>query len=321
MSATENRRRPLVVCVGGSTVDVSAQLLSPQLLSDSSNPVTTARSFGGVARNIADALSKTPAGLDVRLITAVGGVEGSPGQPDTIGAALLGDLRAMGVGVDHTLVSGAHSTATYIAVLNPGGELVYGFADCGIIEAALTPEHVTARLSELPRPIDMIVIDANLSCAAMQAVAQFAIEHSTPLWLEPTSPEKFRRAFPHLAYFTYISPSATEHDLLRTENFSSDALPQVIFRTKGSLGVDIVSPRSEFPPLSLPAHALPAAPVSVTGAGDCLVAGCIAYLLSHPTEPRPSSLRHAALYGMQCASASIVCASPVPASLPPMSPP
>jgi pseudouridine kinase len=72
-----------VVCVGGATVDriYRAQAL---LRLGTSNPVTSVRSFGGVARNVAESLGRL--GTEVALVSAVG--------DDENGRALTAHLAA-----------------------------------------------------------------------------------------------------------------------------------------------------------------------------------------------------------------------------------
>ena len=304
-----------VVCIGGSTIDINARLLVEDLVEDGSNPVRATKAFGGVARNIAEAIIRCSPDIDVSLITSVGA---SPeGAPDIMGQAILNHLQQLGVDVVHTCCSAEHQTGTFIAALRPSGELLYGFADCSIVEQTLTPEFLECALSQISQqPISMIMCDANLCVSAIEFLAHYADTHHIPLWFEPTSPEKFKRAFSSLSSLTFVSPSNNEYELLM-QTHGASTLPRIIIHTQGSSGARIIFPRSpEIPPIAVPASPLPGPAVAMTGAGDCLVAGFVAYYLQHPDQPYTTRLSNSLVYATKCASASILCADPVPLSFP-----
>src|SRR5918993_2601750 len=113
-----------VVCVGGATVDriYRAQAL---LRLGTSNPVTSARSFGGVARNVAESLGRL--GTEVALVSVVG--------DDENGRALTAHLAGLGVNVSSIQAIPGRTTAEYVAVIEPTGELAFGLADMTVFEA------------------------------------------------------------------------------------------------------------------------------------------------------------------------------------------
>ncbi len=113
-----------VCCIGGITLD-RALLLRDSAILGTSNPASSHRSCGGVARNVAENLAR----LSVRcqLIGVVGN--------DEAGRAVVRETA--GQGVDTSLVATRKdgTTGSYSAVMQPDGELLIGVADMDIFEA------------------------------------------------------------------------------------------------------------------------------------------------------------------------------------------
>lgn len=110
-----------VVCVGGATVDRTYRA-QKVLRPGTSNPVTSARSFGGVARNVAESLARL--GTRVAWVSAVG--------DDESGRFLLAHLAGIGIDVSHVRTVPGRATAEYVAVVEPSGELAIGLADMAV---------------------------------------------------------------------------------------------------------------------------------------------------------------------------------------------
>ena len=105
----------MILCVGGAVVDRKYTLTS-HAVAATSNPAVATTSWGGVARNVAENLARL--GVPVSLVSRVG--------DDAAGADLLRHTAAAGVDVSGVLVGG--TTAEYVAVLDPAGDLVLGVA-------------------------------------------------------------------------------------------------------------------------------------------------------------------------------------------------
>ncbi|MBS7455099.1 carbohydrate kinase family protein [Microvirga sp. 3-52] len=117
------RETSRVVCIGGAAIDRKYRALTT-IRPGTSNPVTSERSFGGVARNVAENIARL--GIDVSLASIVG--------DDDNGRALVGDLTRLGIDTRHVTLSGVHATAEYVAVLQPDGELAVGLANMTIFD-------------------------------------------------------------------------------------------------------------------------------------------------------------------------------------------
>ena len=116
--------RPILT-IGGACVDRTYICTNPPSLG-TSNPVNSRRSLGGVARNVAESLSRL--GASVRLITAVGDDEG--------GWELARSFATCGIDAHGVMAIEGKTTAEYTAALWEG-ELFAGFADMDIFELSL----------------------------------------------------------------------------------------------------------------------------------------------------------------------------------------
>jgi pseudouridine kinase len=113
-----------IVCIGGALVDRKFHLDGA---SENGAPSACGRvvvSFGGVARNVAENLARL--GLRARLISLVG--------DDRDGGALLDDLVAHAIDASHVARVRGASTAQYLAVIDPAGELSFELADTTIFD-------------------------------------------------------------------------------------------------------------------------------------------------------------------------------------------
>jgi len=151
-----------VVCIGAAAVDLGLRLDSAPVLG-TSNIATAAQSLGGVARNVAELLARF--GAPTSLVTAVG--------DDPAGHALLARMAEQGVDVTNAAVVAGVSTAQYVAVLDPAGELVLGVNDMRVT-SALTAAAITAvPIAEA----DWVFAECNLDAEALEALLDAVHAH------------------------------------------------------------------------------------------------------------------------------------------------
>lgn len=192
---------PAVVVVGGAARDVVASM-SPMVpfKSGSSNPGKVRGSFGGVGRNISEQLSRL--GHAVTLCSAVGN--------DDDGRALLSHAARAGVDITRVRVVPEGTTASYVAVHGPGGDLVAGVANMDVLknigEAEVAALAGSVRLSQL------VVADGNISPAAFAALCRLCVSFGVPLFFEPTSDHKCLLPLlaNSLSLIDVIKPNASE---------------------------------------------------------------------------------------------------------------
>ena len=159
-----------VVVVGGMVLDVQASPgPGPSLLRGTTTPGTVRQTPGGVGRNIAEGLFRaSPPGAPPPFLLSVVG-------DDLAGGALLEAWRNLG----HTLsaagvrVCAGAATPAVAAVLDAGGEVAAGVADCDTVEAFLDPPWIQAHAARIAAA-RVVVLDGNCAPAALAAAVAAA---------------------------------------------------------------------------------------------------------------------------------------------------
>ncbi len=237
-----------------------------RLRAGTSNPVRSETSFGGTARNIAEALARL--GHQVAFFSRVG--------PDDGGRHLLRELSELGVDVGATDVDASRATASYNAVHDEAGELALGLADMDVLDS-LDAAWLDARLEALATH-ELWIADANLPTELAKRLAE-AKPEGTSLYVDPVSVEKSSRWATALGRLDAIFPDLAEARALAGRDGSPGELAAAlrssgcdrVVLTLGAEGVqlDTAKRREKLAPMT------PRSVVSVNGAGDALVAGFV----------------------------------------------
>jgi pseudouridine kinase len=275
-----------VLLVGGLNVDTLARTTAAPV-AGTSNPGTTTRSAGGVARNVADNLRRL--GDECALVGAVGG--------DEAGDFLLSSLE----GVDTHRVRRADRTGSYTAVLDDAGELVIGVADMAATES-VRAEEVEAVLSPA---FDWLVLDGTLLPATVGGALEAARRHGVPVALDPVGVAKAARLGTlDVVEVHTLTPNRDELAAFTGTDDLRDGIARAhargvrwLWLREGSAGSRLFGPDGEH---EVPAHDVVVA--DVTGAGDAMLAG---YLHALGDGAGPVD---AAAYG--AATAALTIASP-----------
>jgi len=263
-----NRR---ILCLGGAVVDRKYRGRAT-LRPGTSNPVDSAQSFGGVARNVAETLARL--GCDV----ALGSLVGADGRGD----ALLRHLQTLGIDGTGVGRAAGHVTAEYAAILEPDGSLALGLADMAIFDA-LTP----AWLAGLQPQLDAAAIvfaDCNLPAATLAALlAQRRRGGRWRLAVDAVSTPKVVRLPRDLHGLDLLFLNLDEARVLAGLAGAGPEPAAAALRAAGAaavvvtLGADGCLLAGADGAQRLPAMPLRAM-VDVTGAGDALIGGCLAGL-------------------------------------------
>jgi pseudouridine kinase len=179
---------------------------------------------------------------------------------DEAGRAVVAHLDSLGV--DKSLVAAGHRpTASYTAILQPGGELVLGLADMDLYEE-ITPATLQPALPRL-RACDGWFVDANLPAPTLAWLA----DHVGAQWLaaDAVSVPKAPRLKDLLGKIAPLFLNGAQASVVGDVR---QAASGVI--TRGAAGV---TAWCDAEILQLPAF--PATPRDVTGAGDALIAGTL----------------------------------------------
>ncbi|XP_078509550.1 uncharacterized protein LOC144769367 [Lissotriton helveticus] len=338
------KENPRPVIIGGTNVDFIAKAANENLVfGGQTNPGRVYQTFGGVGRNLADALSRL--GTDPLFISAVGS--------DRLSESVLRYCSHM----DQRGISRleGHSTATYCAFISDRGELSLGLGDFDIHQQIT--ERQLSGFKEQIRSAAMLCIDGNVPVSAIQYACGIAKQCRVPVCYEPTDEGKASKPFLSDTWkaLTYTSPNLLE---LRAINRSlGNAVPQdlptsldgileaavtlsrpllkhlhCVVVTLGAHGVLLCGRKSDGQTVSLrpgfreqepcgdlcAAH-YPAAPIpnqeimNVSGAGDSLMAGIIAGIVSG--WDTDTSMR----MGLLCARLSLRSQDPISQHITPAS--
>lgn len=271
--AEEGRGERPVLVIGAAGLDLKGYAAGALRLG-ATNPGQVRRSVGGVARNIAENLARL--GQPVFLVSAV--------ADDEAGRWVLERTRGAGVEVSHVAVVPQGRTGTYLAVLDEQGNLVVAVDDMGILET-ITPRYLQDRRS-LFEQAAMVILDANLSPAALRSAIRLARRCGVPVAADPTSPTLAMRLRPFLPELFLVTPNAAEAEALT--GLPASNIDEALFAARylTALGVQVaIITMAEmglvYAAGDLSGHipALRTEIVDFTGAGDALTAAVIFALL------------------------------------------
>ncbi|XP_057420154.1 pseudouridine kinase isoform X2 [Lotus japonicus] len=186
------------VIIGGMVLDIHA------IPSIHANPGTTTPGKvyyfrGGVARNIAECMSKL--GAKPFMISAIGS--------DMAGNLLWEHWKSADLSTEGILKDKDIDTPVVCNIFDVNGEVAAAVASVEALEKCLTPDwilHFKHTLLSAP----MLMVDANLSCTSLEASCKMAADTGCPVWFEPVSVTKSRRITSIAKYVTFASPNEDE---------------------------------------------------------------------------------------------------------------
>ncbi len=190
-----------ILVIGAANLDVKGRLFGPPI-ANSSNSCAIKNSFGGVARNIAENLTRL--GTPVILLTAVG--------DDYAGEDILNSANELGIDVSRALIVENETTGTYLAALDASGDLLLGLDDLRVMRH-ITPDYLRLNRDAF-RECRMVAVDMNLDDAAMQVAFHMAREYHKPICVDPTSTERAYALRPYLPLLDLITPNIAEAEAI-----------------------------------------------------------------------------------------------------------
>lgn len=278
-----------LICIGGATVDWKYRTKDAVQLR-TSNPATSERSFGGVARNVAENVARL--GAHSSLVSMLG--------QDENGRAIRESLNRLDIDTQHIGISADHATAEYVAVLQPNGDLVLGLADMAVLDA-LTPTLLKAVWPELSA--SWIFADCNLPAQTLHELVGLARRHSTTMAIDAVSVLKVMRLPRDLNGIGILFLNLDEaraflgHSSILPDEAAKallDCGAARVILTLGEGGL-VAADRSGLTKLG----AVTVQVVDATGAGDALIAGTLVALMNG------SSLADAAQMGTVAAALTL----------------
>lgn len=221
---------PKLIIVGGSAVDITANLSQPKKggqydVAQTTVPGTVSISVGGVARNIAEAahrvLSSSSSDNDKdNLEEATLSI--SPVGSDSFAGFLRDEHTRLGMRDDGFLKVRNERTAVCNVLLDSNGGLVNGVADMDITRNVDSGLILKRLRKEKP---DLVVMDGNISSSTLSSILQEcnSREKPIPTFFEPTSVPKSStiltaildqlvtdRHVPARSPVTFVSPNTLE---------------------------------------------------------------------------------------------------------------
>lgn len=190
-----------VLVLGAAGIDVIGRL-EEDLKPATSNPARIRRSYGGVARNVAENLARL--GQPVRLMTVIG--------EDEAGQELLTHTAQAGVDISAVLRTHDYPTGFYMGVVDSGGALQFAVDDMRLLEK-LTPQTLQEQ-GELFKSARLVFIDANLPAKTLKAAISLAKRAKIPICADPTSSSLASKLDPFLSTLFLVTPNGKEASVL-----------------------------------------------------------------------------------------------------------
>ena len=197
-----------VLVLGAAGVDVIGRLES-DLKPASSTPARIRRSYGGVARNVAENLARL--GHSVRLISVVG--------EDDSGDNMLEHAAEAGVDVSAVLRTPDYPTGYYMGVVNESGALRFAVDDMRLMDE-ITSKFLKER-EELFKSSSMVFVDANLPKKTLRTAISLARRAKIPICADPTSSSLAERLTSFLPRFFLVTPNCKEASVLTGLSFEA----------------------------------------------------------------------------------------------------
>jgi len=277
-----------ILCIGGANVDRKAKVEQEFQWKDS-NPVCVSESVGGVARNIAENLSR----LDV--LTSLFTVTGYDQDNEKIW------LSSSMIDRSASLQINGERTGTYTAVLDSDNEMMFALADMDIYDS-ISIDDMNKVKSHI-RTSDMLIVDTNFPKNVLQEIFHNKGKNQI-LAVVPVSAQKINRLPDVLSNVDFMILNKDELDAitkknsldisLNTEQKMTDLQKQGVKNvivTQGKQGVFYLTASGEHGAVK----ALPATIKDVTGAGDAFASG-VFYAIYNDL-----SLEDACKYGVRLA--------------------
>lgn len=205
------KKRPLII--GSSVLDIKAITEEISNIKEATNPGRLHLSVGGVGRNVAEFLGRCE--VDPLLITSLG--------QDAQGEMIFNEMKKIDMDTSGIHWSREHPTASYnVLTSQQTGELILAVGDMSINDTII-PSSVTSWEEEI-RSSAIVVLDGNITEAAINTAIQICQRHKVPVWFEPTCFSKATKPFHIQTNIDFASPNFVElnaiHQAIKGENIS-----------------------------------------------------------------------------------------------------
>ena len=262
-------KQPIITLIGGANIDihgVSIDKIKPR----DSNPGNLFSSPGGVARNIAENITRL--GFSCRLITAVG--------QDQNGDFLIQHSQKIGIDTRYILKHEEMQTSSYLSIIDCSGEMLNAISDMAVI-SAITPSYIKS-IKKVLSQSEVLILDTNIGEDTLKYVVEKF--HHIPIFVDTVSTTKAKKILPYLSKIHTLKPNLMEAEAISGIKIKDHAkLPLIanwfhnkglkrLFITLGEKGI-FYSDTKEFGIEKSPKTKKKI--INVSGAGDASMAGLI----------------------------------------------
>lgn len=197
-----------ILVLGAAGVDVIGRLTT-DLQPAASNPARIRRSYGGVARNVAENLARL--GQPVRLITVVG--------EDESGTEVLAHTARAGVDVSAAMRSSKYPTGFYMGVVNKSGQLQFAVDDMRLLDE-LTSNYLKEQ-EALFKASSLVFVDANLPVKTLRTANSLARRAKIPICADTASFTLAERLAKFLPRYYLVTANSKEAGVLTGLSFEA----------------------------------------------------------------------------------------------------
>lgn len=187
------------VCViGGANIDISGGTYS-KLNTNDSNPGKITTSLGGVARNIAENLSRM--GVRVEFISVLGS--------DNYARDIQASCSELDISLKHTEIVANERTSTYLCINDEHGEMQVAVSDMEIYNN-ITPDFLASRL-EIINSSKAIVLDTNIPKVSLEYLMD---NINVPIFIDTVSIKKTEKIKDSIHNIYALKPNILEAEML-----------------------------------------------------------------------------------------------------------
>lgn len=195
-----------VTVIGGANIDIMGTPFKELNLNDS-NPGNTTLALGGVARNIAENLSRL--GVKNEFITVLGN--------DSNAREIKNSCKELNIGLDHSLVMPNERTSTYLSINDPSGEMQLAISDMEIYQY-ITPSYLQEKL-DLINGAKACVLDTNIS---LDSLIYLMDNCKVPIFLDTVSISKTEKIKDFIHNIHTLKPNIFEAEILSSMKINND---------------------------------------------------------------------------------------------------
>ncbi len=258
-----------VYCIGGMNIDRNYRLLEP-MLPQTSNPVTSSVSVGGVGRNVAENLGRL--GMDITLLSVAGNDQDYQ---------YIKQQSEPYINLNKVKLYSNQSTSAYSAILDTEGEMSYALADMSIADQ-MNREWINEYLSILSNA-SYIIVDLNVQKEVIEELLNLSKQSGAKLIIVPVSGPKMSHLPKRLEGLDWLIVNQDESEVYFNLEAGQESTEQLAHRwidcgvqhvviTSGKCPTVYANQQGECLAIQPP---LQPDVVDVTGAGDSNAAGII----------------------------------------------